>query len=534
MCQALIIMSGLQAIYDAHLRRYPQDQGSISFAVFKELKPWYAIFGDRMTCLCKWCENFLCYQDALRLAASYLAPLLSAGADGGDDDSDGESAASASESLLAKLVRISQLKSKQMVVNEFVCGGSIRDAKRDCAMQNCSGCRFQQLWSKGLRKELLDAYGKLKPGVDKVWLTKIKWERIKSCAVPGTGEQGVPASEQKEMLRQRVEGTIIELLDEFESKVMAKYPFHRQTLIKQKEAAQQCEDNLSPGVLDADSDHSENGIIANAREIQSEYWKMKHFSLFISMWRYLVSAVWIDRTSVLSKGDCVTVEPEGQSVPGSLSPPLDSFFAEVERTERTGSQPDEGDLYVVVDRHAKSHTIPRHRLRLRQWKTVAFACICNEKRHDAPTTQHWLNRILRYFVGHPTPAPAAPPDLEPPPPPHQFDRSESFWGVAHHSDNASHFKSAKMLNYWSNVKVNPPVPPTAPPPLPVAPSPSPPPSPLTRQQKLSMIWVDFGCAGHGKGPWDGLGAVIKQTVRRDILHNNIRTAWLHHFTGGSG
>jgi hypothetical protein len=41
---------------------------------------------------------------------------------------------------------------------------------------------------------------------------------------------------------------------------------------------------------------------------------------------------------------------------------------------------------------------------------------------------------------------------------------------------------------------------------------------------LSMIWVEFGCAGHGKGPWDGLGAVIKQAVRRDILHNNILTA----------
>eukprot|EP00966_Prymnesium_polylepis_P328707 7384478-Prymnesium_polylepis.1 len=39
-----------------------------------------------------------------------------------------------------------------------------------------------------------------------------------------------------------------------------------------------------------------------------------------------------------------------------------------------------------------------------------------------------------------------------------------------------------------------------------------------------MIWVEFGCAGHGKGPWDGLGAVIKQMVRRDILHNKILTA----------
>eukprot|EP00966_Prymnesium_polylepis_P144665 3340721-Prymnesium_polylepis.1 len=39
MAQALIIMSGLQAIYDAHLRRFPLDKGKISFAGFKELKP---------------------------------------------------------------------------------------------------------------------------------------------------------------------------------------------------------------------------------------------------------------------------------------------------------------------------------------------------------------------------------------------------------------------------------------------------------------------------------------------------------------
>jgi hypothetical protein len=47
--QALIVMSGLQSIYDSHLRRFPSDKGKVSFAGFKEMKPWYAIFGDRQT-----------------------------------------------------------------------------------------------------------------------------------------------------------------------------------------------------------------------------------------------------------------------------------------------------------------------------------------------------------------------------------------------------------------------------------------------------------------------------------------------------
>ena len=61
-------MSDLRAIYSAHLRKYIQDIGSISFSGFKALKPWYAIKGDRETCLCKWCENFKCYQDALKVS----------------------------------------------------------------------------------------------------------------------------------------------------------------------------------------------------------------------------------------------------------------------------------------------------------------------------------------------------------------------------------------------------------------------------------------------------------------------------------
>lgn len=85
-----------------------------------------------------------------------------------------------------------------------------------------------------------------------------------------------------------------------------------------------------------------------------------------------------------------------------------------------------------------------------------------------------------------------------------------------------------MLNYWSNVKAKPPEPPS---PTGTEPlehcshhTPMVTPQSLTEQQRLSMVWVEFGCAGHGKGPWDGLGAVIKQTVRRDILHISILTA----------
>ena len=61
-----------------------------------------------------------------------------------------------------------------------------------------------------------------------------------------------------------------------------------------------------------------------------------------------------------------------------------------------------------------------------------------------------------------------------------------FWAWVGHSDNATHFKSGKMFHYWSN---------------------------LSRDVEfIKMVWVNFGCPGHGKGPWDGFGAVVKTKV----------------------
>jgi hypothetical protein len=33
-----------------------------------------------------------------------------------------------------------------------------------------------------------------------------------------------------------------------------------------------------------------------------------------------------------------------------------------------------------------------------------------------------------------------------------------------------------------------------------------------------MVWVEFDCPGHGKGPWDGLGAMVKTKVTLDIMY----------------
>ena len=74
---------------------------------------------------------------------------------------------------------------------------------------------------------------------------------------------------------------------------------------------------------------------------------------------------------------------------------------------------------------------------------------------------------------------------------------EKFLVWLGHADNAVHFKSSKNFHWWSN-----------------------------QRDTLSFIreiWLQYGCPGKGKGPWDGLGAMVKTKVRRDITDDRCLT-----------
>ena len=74
---------------------------------------------------------------------------------------------------------------------------------------------------------------------------------------------------------------------------------------------------------------------------------------------------------------------------------------------------------------------------------------------------------------------------------------EKFWAWQQGTDNATHFKSKENLNFWSERPRN--------------------------HEWMKLVWVEFGCPGHGKGPWDGLGAMVKTKVTLDITHGKERT-----------
>ena len=78
-----------------------------------------------------------------------------------------------------------------------------------------------------------------------------------------------------------------------------------------------------------DVDFAENGAIITAEEVQSQYWKINSFTLFVQVVSFLVSEAWTSRTSRIACGAAVTVEFEGASVPGAIQPGKGSFWAEV-------------------------------------------------------------------------------------------------------------------------------------------------------------------------------------------------------------
>lgn len=248
---------------------------------------------------------------------------------------------------LARLLAFCALEFKSAMVADVLCPGALdlassqpaaagddtnpRTAKvLECLNGKCPRCGFGKLWSEGLRKHLVvrrrcadgTLVDDLKPGVPIEFQSKLTWTRISSSKAKAAGEA-------KELMHEPRSGTIVEFLDEFERQAMAKFPFHKFTIVRQKTMAAEFERNRWPGWLHFDVDFAENGAIITAEEVQSQYWQISAFTLFVQVVSWLVSEAWVSRTSRLVRGTAVTVELDGASEPGSTQPGKGSYWAEV-------------------------------------------------------------------------------------------------------------------------------------------------------------------------------------------------------------
>jgi hypothetical protein len=191
---------------------------------------WEAIHAYREGCLCKACFNYRLYREALSVVAKLLALLLiPLPADDEDDAVEPDAGAEEMRAQLGELRDFCQLQLMSQVGNAMVspCASCLQEANAQC-LRGCGKCGFQRLWSKGIRPKLVYPSGKLRPGVSRVWLTKMHWDRVKS---------GGDGSSSEDDLRQKREGTVIDLLDEFEP-IQNTWTPHRYNIVNAKVSVQ--------------------------------------------------------------------------------------------------------------------------------------------------------------------------------------------------------------------------------------------------------------------------------------------------------
>lgn len=137
---------------------------------------------------------------------------------------------------------------------------------------------------------------------------------VATAAVVTYQDAGGDGSSKEDDLRQKCEGTLIQLLDQFEpvQKYHVRHTFHIQ---EDRDAHNEYDRNSIPGMIDCKSDFSENGSLEKAKQLQSEYWIIIYYTLLISIASFLVASVWREHSSVLPAGAAVTVEPKEYEPP---------------------------------------------------------------------------------------------------------------------------------------------------------------------------------------------------------------------------
>ena len=150
--------------------------------------------------------------------------------------------------------------------------------KLNCINCKCPACGFKKLWLDGLRKHVVDGDGNVMDSAPIEFQSEVKWMRIRSSKKTEPGEAKQPNYEPRT-------GTVVQFLDEFERDIMSKFPHHRFTVHRQKEAAAEFDRNRCPGWVQSDVDFAMDGVILppKGHAIQSDHWSPMSFTCFVSI-----------------------------------------------------------------------------------------------------------------------------------------------------------------------------------------------------------------------------------------------------------
>ena len=244
-------------------------------------------------CLCQTCTNFKGYQRVLsslpKLFEAVTHPPQPADApqpDNADDAAAEEEAATWSGAgELAALLNFCSRSFKSEMVADVLCPGVLDLASSrpsqtaspsalNCLNSKCSRCGFQKLWSQGLRRKLVVRRERNGKAVDDLRTdAPVEFQSILKCQMRSnstptralhhhhpsltppiygrwtriSSSKAKQKGEQKELMHEQRSGTVIEFLDEFEREAMAKFPFHKFTILRQKAMDAQFSRNRCPG-----------------------------------------------------------------------------------------------------------------------------------------------------------------------------------------------------------------------------------------------------------------------------------------------
>ena len=221
-------------------------------------------------------------------------------------------------------------------------------------------------------------------GVDPSWTKKLIWRyyaykkkptvgTVVSQATSNSGDDAYEsreASSSQNLVLLSKEGTLVDFLDDFEERIKIHIP-HCVLVAQEERAKQQLDQNLRPHFIIHDHNFSENGGIDNVQKLQAEHWMNVQYTLFVSMYSFLLSDKWDKTEGELSAGDQVTVfgERSGERINDN------SYWAVVKAKL-------DNDTYEVKGIDGRKCQMGRAYLCHREFHTVAFGGISDDKKHD--------------------------------------------------------------------------------------------------------------------------------------------------------
>eukprot|EP01032_Pedospumella_encystans_P013172 gene13172-15181_t len=271
-----------------------------------------------------------------------------------------------------------------------------------------------------------------------------------------------------------VEGTTEEFA-QYTQQRLIQYAYHIATLRRQKHVARRTEMNLLPHMIAGSMDFSENMKLNVARnETQSAHWRTEGATLFICVMQHLCLDTWNDKVSSIRAGAAVSIETTGGIVPGVVMKEYDRDSTD--NTLQVGLT-ESGNRSVLVSRTS---------VHVRTLITTPIVVVSDDKHHDTYFVQHFMHVHIHGPNGW-----FAQQSAE-----FRSTHTEFHWA----SDGAaSHFKQANTILSTHQ---------------------------LREENNIDRLTWTFGCPGHGKGVWDGLGGTIKHTCTRHMkkMDLTIKTA----------